>query len=107
MPDDGRISWSRSGRELVDFVRACDYLPFVSPWGHPVARLRGEEVALLKASRTYELCEAAPGMVGHIEEGTVFVATADEWIRLHRLRIDGEATDADSVLSGGDRLENG
>jgi methionyl-tRNA formyltransferase len=107
VPNDGRIAWSRSGRELVDFVRACDYLPFVSPWGHPLARLRGEEIAVLKASRTYEAAEAEPGAVGHVEEGTVCVATGDEWIRLHRVRAAGETVDADAVLSVGDRLEEG
>jgi UDP-4-amino-4-deoxy-L-arabinose formyltransferase/UDP-glucuronic acid dehydrogenase (UDP-4-keto-hexauronic acid decarboxylating) len=107
VPNDGRVGWSHSARELVDFVRACDYLPFVSPWGHPVARLRDQELALLKASRTYEPAGAEPGAVGHVDDGTACVATADEWVRLHRVRLGGEAVDAGAVLSPGDRLEDG
>ena len=108
VPDDGRIRWSHSARQLVDFVRACDYLPFVSPWGHPVARLRDEELEILKASRTYEPSEAKPGTVGHLgDEESVCVATADEWIRIHRVRVDDEVTDAGAVLAGGDRLADG
>jgi methionyl-tRNA formyltransferase len=108
VPDDGRIRWSHSARQLVDFVRACDYLPFVSPWGHPVARLHGEELEILKASRTYEPSDAKPGTVGsHDEEGSVCVATGDEWIRLHRVRVDDDVTDADTVLTVGDRLADG
>ena len=48
-----------------------------------------------------------PGMVGRVEEGSAFVATADEWIRLHRVRLGDETTDAGAVLAGGDRLEDG
>jgi methionyl-tRNA formyltransferase len=108
VPEDGRIRWSHSARQLVDFIRASDYLPFVSPWGHPVARLRGEEIEILKASRTYEPCNAKPGTVGHYEnEGTVCVATADEWIRVHRVRVDDEMTDADAVLAADDLLADG
>jgi len=107
VPDDGRIRWSHSGRQLVDFVRACDYLPFVSPWGHPVARLRGEELEILKASRTYDACDAKPGTVGHEGEGSMCVATADEWIRIHRVRVADEMVDADVALAVGDRLADG
>ena len=107
VPDDGRIRWSHSGRQLVDFVRACDYLPFVSPWGHPVARLHDDEVELLKASRTHEPTDAKPGTVGHGNGGSVCVATADEWIRLHRVRVGDETTEADAALAVGDRLGDG
>jgi methionyl-tRNA formyltransferase len=107
VPDDGRIRWSHSARQLVDFVRACDYLPFASPWGHPVARLHGDEVELLKASRTYEPCEEVPGTVGHDDEGSVCVATVDEWIRIHRVRVDDEMIDADAALAVGHRLADG
>jgi methionyl-tRNA formyltransferase len=107
VPDDGRIRWSHPARQLVDFVRACDYLPFGSPWGHPVARLRGDELEILKASRTYEPCDVKPGTVHRSEEGSVCVATVDEWIRLHRVRVDDEMADADAVLTVGDRLADG
>jgi methionyl-tRNA formyltransferase len=107
VPDDGRIRWSHPARQLVDFVRACDYLPFASPWGHPVARLHGDEVEILKASRTYEPCEETPGTVGHDDEGSVCVATVDEWIQLHRVRVDDEVVDADLALAVGDRLADG
>ncbi len=46
-------------------------------------------------------------MVGHVNGGSVHVATADEWIRLHRVRLDDEAVDADAVLEAGDLLEDG
>jgi methionyl-tRNA formyltransferase len=108
VPDEGRMRWSHPARRLVDFVRASDYLPFVSPWGSPVARLRGEEIEILKASRTYDPSDEPPGTVGHQEdEGSVYVATADEWIRLHRVRVDDEVVDADAVLAVGDRLADG
>src|SRR5688572_15420172 len=33
-PEGGWLSWARTAREVVDFVRAADYTPFASPWGH-------------------------------------------------------------------------
>ncbi len=107
VPDEGRIVWSRSGRQLVSLVRACDYLPFSSPWGQPVASLRGRELCVLKATRTSELAEHEPGTVGSIDGGAALVATGDEWILLHRVRIDDVAVTASTVLSPGDRLEDG
>ncbi len=107
VPDDGRIVWSRTAREVVDFVRACDYMPFPSPWGHPRANLRGRELEILKTSRAHQSSAAVPGTVGRVRDGTAAVATGDEWIHVHRLRVDGGAVDAGDVLVAGDRLEDG
>jgi UDP-4-amino-4-deoxy-L-arabinose formyltransferase/UDP-glucuronic acid dehydrogenase (UDP-4-keto-hexauronic acid decarboxylating) len=106
-PNDGRIVWSKPAREVVDFVRACDYLPFPSPWGHPRASLRGRGLELLKAARTHRATAAEPGTVGEARDGAVEVAAGDEWIVLRRVRLDGAALDAAEVLAPGDHLEDG
>src|SRR5262245_19991231 len=41
VPEGGKLSWESPARRIVDFVRACDYLPFPSPWGHPRTSLDG------------------------------------------------------------------
>ena len=59
VPDDGVLRWTLPARRIVDFVRACDYRPFASPWGHPphgrrVAgsrRARGAEGGVGRESR--------------------------------------------------------
>ncbi len=107
VPNGGRIAWSRPAREVVDFVRACDYFPFPSPWGQAQARLNGETVAVTKASRTGEAVDAEPGSVGPSGEEGVRVAAGDEWIVVHRLHVDGQARPAADVLEPGMRLEDG
>lgn len=107
VPDGGQIAWRRSARQVIDFVRACDYFPFASPWGQPRARLGSREIAVTRASRTGKPATAEPGTVGRIDVESVHVATGDEWIRVHRLRVEGQAVPASSVLEPGMRLADG
>jgi methionyl-tRNA formyltransferase len=107
VPQEGRIVWSRPARQVVDFVRACDYRPFPSPWGEPAARLDGREVAILKASRTGEPAADAPGTIGRISDRDAMVAAADEWVRVHRIRVDGSVVDAGEALAGERVLADG
>jgi methionyl-tRNA formyltransferase len=104
VPDEGRISWSRPARRIVDLVRACDYFPFPSPWGMPTARLRDEDLSVLKASRTGEAAGAAPGTVGQPANGGVTVAAVDEWVVVERVQANGRPQPASEVLSPGLRL---
>jgi methionyl-tRNA formyltransferase len=84
VPQGGRIDWNAPARRINDFVRACDYHPFTSPWGTPRARLGDQEVEVFKVALTGEACKAAPGTVRH-EENTL-VATADEWLCLKKFK---------------------
>ena len=81
VPQGGRIDWTAPARRIHDFVRACDYQPFASPWGIPKATLEGREVEVLKTARTGERCDAVPGTVKGDR-----VATADEWLELRKFR---------------------
>lgn len=107
IPDGGRIVWSRSARRLVDLVRACDYFPFPSPWREPLARLGERELAVLKASCTRKPSDARPGTVRQAEGDAVAVATGDEWILVHRVRLNGRPVPSAEVLDPGDRLADG
>ena len=49
VPGDGWLDWSRPARSIFNFIRACDYSPFRSPWGFPKARLDGDEIGIIKA----------------------------------------------------------
>jgi methionyl-tRNA formyltransferase len=107
VPDDGRIAWSRPARRIVDLVRACDYFPFPSPWGSPTARLGGEVLPVLKASRTGEATDEPAGTVGERADGGVAVAAEDEWVLVERVQADGRPQPAAEVLSPGLRLDDG
>lgn len=79
VPQGGRIDWNAPARRIHDFVRACDYHPFASPWGAPLARLGGEAM-ILKTALTGERCDAPPGTL----RDDTCVATADEWLCIRK-----------------------
>ena len=97
VPNGGVIDWSRSASEIARFVRACDFGPLPSPWGPPRARLAGQEMSVVGASRTGRRCALPPGTTGRFADGSLVVATADEWVRIDRLRVDGRIVDARTV----------
>jgi len=104
-PEAGRIGWSSPGRAVVNFVRACDYVPFRSPWGHPRTVLDGREVAIVKATRTGEPCGAPAGTIAEATGRAALVATDDEWVRVHRVLVDGHMVEASEVLAAGRRFD--
>jgi methionyl-tRNA formyltransferase len=104
VPEQGRLSWEWPATKLINFVRACDYLPFPSPWGHPRTRLGAQEFALVKAHRTGLVCDVSPGTVGASTDSGVHVACRDEWILATKLRLAGRYVPAQEVLRSGERL---
>ena len=107
VPFDGCLRWTRTAQEICNFVRACDYLPFRSPWGHPRARVRNIEFVIMKAVRTFDHAGVAPGTVGARMGRSVCVATADEWLLVNRVGIEGHDFDAADLLHEGDVVHDG
>src|SRR5262245_21700663 len=104
-PEDGWLDWSRTAREIFNFVRAADYIPFPSPWRNPRSRLGDREVAFVKTVLTGQPCDAGPGTIGRSDGGQVWVAGADEWVEVRRLMVNGQSADAAEALKPGERLE--
>jgi methionyl-tRNA formyltransferase len=98
IPENGEFSWSWPARKVVNFVRACDYSPFPSPWGHPRGDLAGNEVALLKTAVTGLRCDVPPGTVKIMERPAIRVACADEWVAVSKVMTEGQACPAADVL---------
>lgn len=88
-PADGRVDWSQPADAILRFVRAADYSPFQSPWGHPQAKLAGMKVGIAKAAGTGIRAAQPPGTVTEVSDAGVTVATGDELILLKRLWLDG------------------
>jgi methionyl-tRNA formyltransferase len=103
-PEKGRLSWSWPVCKVLNFVRACDYFPFRSPWGHPQTRLGVQEFALVKAHRTGLPSDGLPGTVGASRDSGVYVACHDEWILASKLLVAGKYVSAQEILKPGDRL---
>jgi methionyl-tRNA formyltransferase len=106
VPEQGRLSWSWPARKVVDFVRACDYFPFRSPWGHPRTRLHVQEFALAKACRTGLPCDVLPGTVGESTACGVQVACRDEWILVSKLLLADAYLSPEEILRPGDRFSD-
>ena len=104
VPHQGRLIWSESATRIVNFVRACDYAPFASPWGVPRAYLNGREIVVLKAVRTGERSKAEPGTVGRRVGSEMLVAARDEWVRVRRVQIGSSTFPAADALREGHRF---
>ena len=104
VPAEGWLSWSWPAHKVVDFVRACEYFPFPSPWGYPRTRRDVQELALVKARRTGLLSSVPPGTVGESTDSGVQVACRDEWILVSKLLLSGKYVSAQEVLRRGDRV---
>jgi methionyl-tRNA formyltransferase len=103
VPAQGLLSWSACARQIVNFVRACDFYPFPSPWGNPRTKLAGREIAITRASLSGQCCDAEPGAV-RCWGGTIQVASSDEWIIIERLIVDGRRLSPGDVLKPGDQF---
>jgi methionyl-tRNA formyltransferase len=88
-PAGGRIDWAQPADSILRFVRACDYAPFRSPWGHPQAQLAGRDVGIAKAVETGVAAgHHQPGEVIEADESGAVVATGDELILVQRLCLE-------------------
>jgi methionyl-tRNA formyltransferase len=106
VPEGGRLSWQWPAQKIVDFVRACDYFPFRSPWGHPRTSMGTQELAVVKARRTRLAADSPPGTVGESTGEGVKVASSDEWLLVTKLKIGKESVHPAQVLKGGEKLVN-
>lgn len=104
-PQGGHLDWDRPAREVVAFVRACDYAPFESPWGRPRCTTGEIEVAILKARALEAPSASAPGTVVHADARAVRVAAADAWVRVDTVEIAGETIAPADAIPAGARLE--
>jgi methionyl-tRNA formyltransferase len=101
IPQDGQLSWRTPAERIVNFVRACDFFPFHSPWGHPRARFGDQEIAVVKAQRIGLAADAPPGTVAEPVSCGVPVACLDEWVLVKRLKVNGTFVEAKEILKSG------
>jgi methionyl-tRNA formyltransferase len=106
-PDECRVRWTRTAREIANLVRACDYFPFPSPWGHPRASLNGREIHLVKVRLTGRECDAPPGTIGQREGASVEIACTDQWILCDKVMVEGRSIAAAAGLQDAARLDDG
>jgi methionyl-tRNA formyltransferase len=105
VPANGILSWRMPAQQIFSFVRACDFSPFLSPWGHPRTKLIDRELGIVKARLTGKPVTEAPGIVGETNGSGIEVASADEWILVRQVLIDGKYLSAAAILRPGDQLD--
>jgi methionyl-tRNA formyltransferase len=98
-PEDGQIDWSRPAAEILRFVRAADYSPFESPWGHPRASLAGRQLRIVQAAATGLPASELPGTVMQVDDSGATVATGDELILVRRASLDGRSAKPKELLA--------
>ena len=103
-PEEGRLDWHRPARRVTDFVRACDYRPFPSPWGFPRCRADEADIGIITARALEEPTDAAPGTVAHVGGAGVLVAARDAWVRVEDVEVEGRASAAAEVIPHGIQL---
>lgn len=104
VPGGGTINWSEPAHKIDAFVRACNYAPFPSPWGEPKTGLGDLTISVLKTTISKQVCTEIPGTVSKMIDGKTAVSTGDTWILIDKCKVNGEATQASTVLNAGDRL---
>ena len=82
IPQGGHLSWNLPAASVNDFVRACDFSPLTSPWGHPTAEIAGRELDIVRLSPTGWPADRPAGTTRLSEDGYLFVACTDEWVRV-------------------------
>lgn len=102
-PDGGAIDWAREAAEVCGHVRACDFGPLPSPWGRARTAAEAGPVGILDAVSSRQPADRPPGTV-RSAAGTVMVATADHWIAVERIEVDGVEAAARDHLVAGERL---
>ncbi|MFC1807106.1 methionyl-tRNA formyltransferase [Candidatus Omnitrophota bacterium] len=80
VPQKGRLIWAKTAEEIVNFVRACNYHPFDSPWGYPKTKYNNRNIQIAEAIKTGISCDKMPGSVGKVTKDGALIASGDEWV---------------------------
>lgn len=98
-PRDVIVRWDAPAAEVSRFIRAFDYHPLHSPWGHPQATIAGRRVGVSGVSRTGRPADGPPGGVEPAEGGSLHVSCADEWVTIRRAHVNGKTIDAATLTA--------
>lgn len=88
-PEDGRIDWTRSTREIYNWIRAL-----TAPYPGAFSVVDGKHLWIWFACADSEIIERdgfAPGDVARDPEGWPLIATSDGWIRVLEVQLEGSS----------------
>jgi len=105
VPQEGRIAWNKSARQIFDFIRACDYAPFHLPWGKPQTKYKDRQVAITKSALSGQRTSEPPGLIMLDRNGGCYVSCSDEWLEIKKVFENGRTVSPREYLSGGERFD--
>lgn len=104
IPRDGYIDWTISAKQISNFVRACDYHPFISPWGAAKSKCGEQTIEVHKGHPSNKLCLEKPGTIRAQNCGRVKVATGSGWFFLDLIKYQGNFIDPHLIVQDGMRF---
>lgn len=100
-PEDGKIDWTKTSRQLHDWVRALTH-PYPGAFTFFEAGGQARRIWIWRAAAVPAAAEWLPGTLTHDEAGWPVVTTRDGGLRLLSVQVDGAAeTDGNLVWSAG------
>ena len=105
-PDGGTLDFGWPAARMEARVRAANYDPFPSPWGHPKVRGTRGIVELISTPVVTDdgLGQALPGTVRHDGGSRALVACADGWIEMEKVLLDGAPCEGAGAVRDGEVL---
>jgi len=98
VPNDGGIDLSRGAARVVARIKAGDYRPFPSEWGHPVVLCGNKEIGLVAAA-----VSNMKNRIGAVTRSNnldrVMIGCGSDSIELETIYMDGRYQPAASILA--------
>jgi len=98
-PEGGRLNWNQPAAMIANHIRAADYSPFPSPWGHPRASYDNTNVGFVSAVETMRDCDIEPGTVGEPTDAGILIAAADYWVEVRQVEVDSRRCKASEFFT--------
>jgi methionyl-tRNA formyltransferase len=104
VPHSGLVPWKESAELIERMVRAADFYPLSSPWGHPLTYKESMPLRLVKARNTSQSADDPYGTVVHVTPREAWVATGDSLLAISKLIHGGKMSSATDLLEVGMQL---
>ncbi len=94
-PDDGKINWSQTARQIIDFIRAQS-----PPYPGAFTILNGKKIIFPEAAMWHSVYFGIPGQVARTsDEGVLIICGDNQAVLLHRVILDGRELLASEVFT--------
>ena len=95
MPEDGKINWSQSARQIINFIRAQS-----APYPGAFANFNDEKVTLPEVTMWHSPYFGVPGQVARTSDAGVLIICGDnQAVVLNRVIVDGSERPAREVFT--------